>query len=59
MGGSGVWAPLLGKFGGFEGEEVGVKVVDIDMGILKVRGSLTTPIHVYLSAPDDTRMEGA
>jgi predicted amidohydrolase len=36
MGGSGVWAPLLGKFGGFEGEEVGVRVVDVDMGILKV-----------------------
>lgn len=38
MGGSGVWAPLLGKFAGFEGEEVGVRVVDVDLGILKVRG---------------------
>lgn len=36
MGGSGVWAPLLGYVGGFEGEEVGVRVVDMDEGVLGV-----------------------
>lgn len=36
MGGSGVWAPLLGRVAGFDGPEVGVKVVEIDLGILKV-----------------------
>lgn len=37
MGGSGVWAPLLGRVGGFAGSEVGVKVVNVDMRVLKVR----------------------
>lgn len=41
MGGSGVWAPLRGKVGGFEGEEVGMKIVEIDVGVLKVRASLS------------------
>jgi predicted amidohydrolase len=36
MGGSGVWAPLLGRIDGFEGPEVGLKVVDIDLGLLEV-----------------------
>ncbi|KAL7420091.1 hypothetical protein Q5752_005056 [Cryptotrichosporon argae] len=35
MGGSGVWAPLLGKVGGFAAAEVGLRVVDVDLGILK------------------------
>lgn len=41
MGGSGVWAPLLGRIGGFDGEEVGMKVLDVDLGVLKV--SLIAP----------------
>lgn len=36
MGGSGVWAPLRGRVGGFEGAEVGMKVIDIDLGVIKV-----------------------
>lgn len=36
MGGSGVWAPLRGKVGGFDGEEVGLRIVDVDLGVLKV-----------------------
>lgn len=37
MGGSGVWAPLRGKVGGFEGEKVGMEIVEVDMGVIKVR----------------------
>lgn len=36
MGGSGVWAPLKGKIGGYEREEVGVEFVDVELGVLKV-----------------------
>lgn len=36
MGGSGVWAPLKGKIGGYEREEVGVEFVDVDLGVIKV-----------------------
>jgi predicted amidohydrolase len=36
MGGSGIWAPLRGKIGGYEREEVGVTFVDVDLGVLKV-----------------------
>ena len=36
MGGSGVWAPLKGKIGGYEREEVGVEFVDVDLEVLKV-----------------------
>ena len=36
MGGSGVWAPLRGKVGGFEGEKVGMEIVEIDMAVVKV-----------------------
>lgn len=36
IGGSGVWMPLKGKLGGFEGGEVGLKIVDIDLTVLKV-----------------------
>lgn len=39
MGGSGVWAPLKGKIGGYEREEVGVEFVDVDIGVLKVCSS--------------------
>ena len=37
MGGSGIWAPLKGKIGGYEREEVGVEFVDVELGLLKVR----------------------
>ncbi|KAK8847724.1 hypothetical protein IAR55_005583 [Kwoniella newhampshirensis] len=36
IGGSGVWMPLKGKVGGHEGEQVGLKVVDVDLEVLKV-----------------------
>jgi hypothetical protein len=36
MGGSGCWAPLRGKIGGFEGEEETVRVFDVDVNVLKV-----------------------
>lgn len=41
MGGSGVWAPLMGRVGGFGKDtndvtEMGVKIVEIDMGVLVV-----------------------
>jgi hypothetical protein len=36
MGGSGVWAPLKGKIGGYEKEEVGIEFVDVDLGVIKV-----------------------
>jgi hypothetical protein len=36
MGGSGIWAPLKGKIGGYEREEVGVEFVDVELGVLKV-----------------------
>jgi len=36
MGGSGVWAPLLGRVDGFEGPETGVKVVEVDLSVLEV-----------------------
>ncbi|WWD19408.1 hypothetical protein CI109_103868 [Kwoniella shandongensis] len=36
IGGSGVWMPLKGKIGGYDGEEVGLKVVDVDLDVLKV-----------------------
>lgn len=36
MGGSGVWAPLLGKVrGSFEGDGVGVRVLEIDLGVIE------------------------
>jgi hypothetical protein len=36
MGGSGIWAPLKGKIGGYEKEEVGIEFVDVDLGVIKV-----------------------
>ena len=36
MGGSGVWAPLRGKVGGFEREAVGMEIVEVDLGVIKV-----------------------
>lgn len=36
MGGSGVWAPLLGRVDGFDASEVGMKIVEVDLDILKV-----------------------
>jgi len=36
MGGSGVWAPLLGRADGFDGPDVGVKTVEVDLSVLKV-----------------------
>ena len=36
MGGSGIWAPLKGKIGGYDREEVGVEFVDVELGVLKV-----------------------
>ena len=36
MGGSGIWAPLKGKIGGYEREEVGVEFVDVELGVLQV-----------------------
>lgn len=39
MGGSGVWAPLRGKVGGFEGEKVGMSVVDVDLAVIVVSSS--------------------
>ncbi|RXK41014.1 hypothetical protein M231_01645 [Tremella mesenterica] len=35
MGGSGVWVPFRGKLGGFDGAEENVKVVDLDLDVLK------------------------
>lgn len=37
MGGSGAWAPLLGNIGGFEDSQVGIKMIDVDLSVLKVR----------------------
>lgn len=35
MGGSGVWAPLRGKVaGGFDGADVGVRTVEVDLAVL-------------------------
>lgn len=45
MGGSGVWAPLRGKVGGFGGEKVGLEIVDIDMGVIKVRSNQSRRHH--------------
>jgi hypothetical protein len=36
IGGSGVWMPLKGKLGGFDNEEVGLRIVDVDLGVLDV-----------------------
>lgn len=40
MGGSGVWAPLLGRVEGLdksiEAAEVGIRVIDVDVGVLTV-----------------------
>jgi hypothetical protein len=36
MGGSGIWAPLKGKIGGYEKEEVGVQFVDVDLQAMRV-----------------------
>lgn len=35
MGGSGVWQPLRGFIDGFDRAEVGLKVVEVDMDVLK------------------------
>ncbi|KAK4684937.1 hypothetical protein P7C73_g5227, partial [Tremellales sp. Uapishka_1] len=35
MGGSAVWAPLQGRVGGFDDETTGVKVIDVDIKVLK------------------------
>jgi predicted amidohydrolase len=40
MGGSGVWAPLKGKIGGYAREEVGLQFVDIDLKALEVSRAL-------------------
>lgn len=40
MGGSGVWAPLKGKIGGYDREEVGLQFVDIDLKALEVSRAL-------------------
>lgn len=36
MGGSGVWAPLLGRIDGYAASQVGRKIVEIDLDLLKV-----------------------
>lgn len=36
MGGSGAWAPLLGRIDGFDAPEAGMKVIEVDLGMLKV-----------------------
>jgi hypothetical protein len=36
MGGSGVWVPLRGKIGGFERNEIGMRVVDLDLRVVEV-----------------------
>lgn len=37
IGGSAIWMPLKGKLGGVEGVEAGMKIIDVDLGVLKVR----------------------
>jgi predicted amidohydrolase len=37
IGGSGVWMPLKGKLAGLDGSE-GMKVVTVDLGVLRVSG---------------------
>jgi predicted amidohydrolase len=58
MGGSGVWAPLMGKVGGYDKEsgdvgEVGVKIVELDLGVLSVSSDLI----VYIAAPGLTKQD--
>jgi len=57
MGGSGVWAPLKGKIGGYEREEVGLQFVDVDLGVLKVRHCFI--VRLIRNKAKWCRMEGS
>jgi predicted amidohydrolase len=46
MGGSGVWAPLKGKIGGYDREEVGLQFVDIDLKALEVSRALLVSVII-------------